>query len=133
MHMEFCVSLDHYARAQPQIDQSTGLGTDSFKAGQPDTIETAIPRSNSFESIWTDSKRDSSFKMVLNIYIYITRYGSTLYIGIAYMAFPYFTILNKEIFTFSFNFIYMKCVGATVIEIREFNRMEKKKMNMKNL
>ena len=51
------------------------------------------------------------------------------------MAFPYSTILNKEIpiFTFSFNFIYMKCVGATVIEIREFNRMEKKKMNVKNL
>ena len=37
--MEFCVSLDHYIQAQPQIDWSAGLGTDSFEAGQPDGVE----------------------------------------------------------------------------------------------
>ena len=44
--VKFCVSLDHYALAQQQIDQGTGLGMDSFEAGQPDGVETACFRSN---------------------------------------------------------------------------------------
>ena len=54
--MESCVYLDHYARAQSHIDWSARLGTDSFEAGQPKGVETAISRSDDFESIRTASK-----------------------------------------------------------------------------
>ena len=51
LHAELCISLDHYTRAQPQIDLSVGLGTDSFEAGQPDGVETTISRSDGVESV----------------------------------------------------------------------------------
>ena len=51
MCVEFSASHDHYTQAQPPIDQGAGLGMDSFKAGQPDSGETAFSHPDGFGAI----------------------------------------------------------------------------------
>ena len=58
MHVEFCVSLDHYACSQPQIERSTGMGMDSFEA---DGVENAKSCSDSFESLQMALKQSGQF------------------------------------------------------------------------